>query len=159
MSYRLQGKVSLDLVMQYHNEDIVQRISSDNNISYDEALQIFGETKRFLYLCGCYSGGFAPTTLIDLGWHAFILHTWDYQEFCMKYFGKFIHHFPNNRDTDFGSALRTINNTKVVARSVFGELSSYWNYEAKSMTVLQGTNECSDFPCKECSGTSTCQSN
>jgi hypothetical protein len=32
---------------------------------------------------------------IDDMWHEFILFTEDYQEFCTRYFGTFIHHLPN----------------------------------------------------------------
>lgn len=32
---------------------------------------------------------------IDEMWHEFILFTKDYSDFCMKYFGEYLHHMPN----------------------------------------------------------------
>lgn len=36
----------------------------------------------------------SPTKAVDAGWHAFILHTADYAEFCARVLGTFIHHNP-----------------------------------------------------------------
>jgi hypothetical protein len=41
----------------------------------------------------------AETDKIDWMWHAFVLFTVDYADFCERYFGFFIHHIP----TDDGS--------------------------------------------------------
>lgn len=35
-----------------------------------------------------------PSQVVDDLWHEFILHTRDYQEFCDKAFGQFLHHTP-----------------------------------------------------------------
>lgn len=35
-----------------------------------------------------------PSQVVDDLWHEFILHTRDYQEFCSKAFGQFLHHSP-----------------------------------------------------------------
>jgi len=37
-----------------------------------------------------------PSEEVDAGWHAFILHTADYAEFCQRVAGRFIHHRPND---------------------------------------------------------------
>ncbi len=36
---------------------------------------------------------------IDNMWHEFILITRDYHDFCHHYFGRFLHHEPNMKDT------------------------------------------------------------
>lgn len=38
---------------------------------------------------------------IDDMWHTFLLFTKDYADFCEKYFGEFIHHFPNTAKGKF----------------------------------------------------------
>lgn len=45
------------------------------------------------YLKNARSGE-APGQLVDKAWHAFILHTPEYREFCLKNFGHFIDHIP-----------------------------------------------------------------
>jgi hypothetical protein len=44
---------------------------------------------------------------VDKGWHAFILHTNDYAEFCQRVGGRFIHHRPTElgQETDGGGGL------------------------------------------------------
>src|SRR6202035_1672681 len=48
--------------------------------------------KTCVYLFGA---GLAPSPEVDKGWHAFILHTADYAEFCEHVAGRFIHHLPD----------------------------------------------------------------
>ncbi|MEU8131953.1 glycine-rich domain-containing protein [Streptodolium elevatio] len=36
-----------------------------------------------------------PSALIDVGWHAWVLHTRDYAEFCAT-LGRFVHHVPTD---------------------------------------------------------------
>jgi len=49
----------------------------------------------FLAACAANPGaGLAPSPEVDKGWHAFILHTADYAEFCDRVVGRFIHHLP-----------------------------------------------------------------
>lgn len=35
---------------------------------------------------------FGPLLILDELWHAFILHTRDYVDFSLKYFGRYFHH-------------------------------------------------------------------
>lgn len=36
-----------------------------------------------------------PSVLVDQAWHAFMLFSVKYEDFCLKYFGKMIHHHPD----------------------------------------------------------------
>lgn len=36
-----------------------------------------------------------PSVLVDEAWHAFVLCTADYEEFCKKIFGRMVHHYPD----------------------------------------------------------------
>jgi hypothetical protein len=40
----------------------------------------------------------APSELVDAGWHAFILHTRDYADFCHRVAGRYLHHVPTGGD-------------------------------------------------------------
>lgn len=44
--------------------------------------ELFGEMKKFLYLCATNDGSMAPPEDIDEIWHNFILFTGDYADYC-----------------------------------------------------------------------------
>ncbi len=151
-----ETKNLLRRVMAYNNEGVVKRISKDTGCTHEEAVAIFEDTKRFLYLCGVYNGGFAPSVKVDDGWHSFILYTKDYFDFCMNFFGKIVHHYPNGDDFDRKKGLQQIKHTLKVAHSVFGQLSPNWEYIKKGQLVM--SSDCSsDNPCSSCSSTTNCQ--
>lgn len=54
--------------------------------------------RNFLYLKKKYGEHYIlpPSIDIDEVWHAHILHTEDYIEFCSKVFGYFLHHHPHH---------------------------------------------------------------
>jgi len=90
-------KISEDL-LRYRNEDVISRFTGIFRIEEEEAKDIFQETKKFLSI-GRTEGVFISEDLlvIDEMWHNFILFTRDYEEFCMRCFGVFLHHTPTSR--------------------------------------------------------------
>jgi hypothetical protein len=95
------------ITFDYHsldNEEIVIKGFMDRyDVSFDEAAEIFEETKKFLELAAEVqetgnNGLFIdnPLLIIDEMWHTFILHTKQYVGFCMSQFNRFIHHVPTS---------------------------------------------------------------
>lgn len=39
----------------------------------------------------------APSKPVDAAWHAFLLHTRDYEAYCLERFGRLVHHEPAER--------------------------------------------------------------
>lgn len=88
----------LEKALSYQNDDIVYKFLEQYDISFDEANDIFLETKKWLWLCG------QPTTeklhmseslwILDEMWHNFVLFTREYTNYCHDCFGKYIHHAP-----------------------------------------------------------------
>lgn len=64
---------------------------SDIEVAFCGALSYF-------ILCKKYRGHNIPmpSVVVDEVWHEFILHTRDYEAFCEKYLGFFLHHVPND---------------------------------------------------------------
>ena len=127
----------LEKVMAYQNRDLVLRLINKGGYSEEEAQGIFEDTKRFLYLCGAegHRGPFAPSPVVDEGWHAFILFTEDYAQFCEQFFGRFIHHCPRKSGDvpDGGSAVRR---TLDILEQVFGNLpSTRWTYSSGEQVI------------------------
>jgi hypothetical protein len=61
------------------------------------AERIFSEALGFLDFCGNSPvGGYGPSTLVDIGWHVFMVYTREYAAFCDRTAGRFIHHSPND---------------------------------------------------------------
>ena len=91
-------RASLEEVMAYENIDVVARIARDQGCDIKKAGEIFTDVKRFLFMAAQKAssiGGAIPSPIIDEGWHAFVLFTKDYENFCKKFFGTFLHHEPH----------------------------------------------------------------
>lgn len=91
-------KCSLRRTLHYRNRQVVLRLQKDlrekgQEVTFAEAEAMFKKSLRFLWRSQ-NGGALAPTADEDEGWHVFILYTMDYQKFCHKYFGRFIHHNP-----------------------------------------------------------------
>jgi hypothetical protein len=58
--------------------------------------QVFDGLRDYFIICAQARGRFVsmPSQVADDAWHAFILHTRVYQDFCNKAFGRFLHHTP-----------------------------------------------------------------
>lgn len=85
-------------VLSYRNEDIISRFTDLFSVTEIEAEDIFEETRKFMFICR-EPGMFIPDELliVDEMWHNFILFTKEYQLFCDKYFGGYIHHLPASK--------------------------------------------------------------
>lgn len=62
-------------------------------LSVEKSAEICGE---FLaYMDVAKAGQAVPSDDVDRIWHAFVLHTKEYQEFCWRKYGQFVHHVPS----------------------------------------------------------------
>ncbi len=72
------------------------RLAKDQSIELSLAERIMDQTIGFMLLCSADPNGphYAPSPLVDEGWHTFILYTKEYATFCRKISGGYIHHEP-----------------------------------------------------------------
>ncbi|MCT9090617.1 hypothetical protein N4G70_17395 [Streptomyces sp. ASQP_92] len=79
------------------------------NLTEEQAHRGIGQMLAFL-AAGAHSPiPLSPSPLVDDFWHAFLLHTKAYQDFCERTLGKFVHHQPGFLDKEEhggGKALR-----------------------------------------------------
>lgn len=83
--------------------------------------------------------------IIDEVWHAFLLHTRDYQAFCQKAYGRFVHHRPNTPTTP--ASPEAISNFRTAYRNAFGDLHPIWTAHRGKQTCTgqcEADAECSD---------------
>jgi len=99
---------SVILLEKYKCPSVVRQFSCRHRISYAESLQIFGETKKWIWLKNEFENDhpkglkdipalplLSHFRVIDEMWHTFILFTVPYTNFCDTFFGVYIHHHPN----------------------------------------------------------------
>jgi hypothetical protein len=126
-------------------ERLVRRIMAEENVERTLAEAIMDQALAFLGACALeHAEPLAPSELVDIGWHAFILHTRDYAEFCQRIAGRFLHHVPNDeRDADaHGDHARAtlIRTVAAIEAAGFGVDATLWPAV---------TGKCND-PCSQC---------
>jgi len=122
------AELSINKVLSYKNQSVVERIAKEAKVTLEEAQSIFEDTLRFLYLAAVTNKPVVPTKKIDEGWHNFIMFTRDYNEFCHEYLGHFVHHCPVTSKTpksDVNLAAMTI---ELATKHIGGDLSENWNF-------------------------------
>ncbi|MFT6036401.1 MAG: hypothetical protein ACI9XJ_001983, partial [Marivirga sp.] len=95
-------RCSLEDALDFANgEVVIDGFMNRYDVSKEEAHAIFNETKKWLWLAAKASEEEKlslsidkPLLIIDEMWHNFILHTKQYQRYCMDKFKRFIHHEP-----------------------------------------------------------------
>lgn len=88
---------------------LVARVERDANVDRERATRIMRQALAFLFACARNPGTpLAPSRAVDHGWHAFILHTREYADFCDRVAGHFIHHVPEEPDAEGGSTEPTV---------------------------------------------------
>jgi hypothetical protein len=84
-----------ELVSSRLFERLTRRVMAEHAMGQEAAERVVDQTIAFLLACALNpDAGLAPSAEVDKGWHAFILHTADYAEFCQRVAGRFIHHRP-----------------------------------------------------------------
>jgi hypothetical protein len=78
---------------------ISRRIAREEEILIEYAEQILEKALMYLMMCAKNPGKvYPPSPEADIGWHAFLMYTKEYQEFCSTHAGSFIHHCPTDTE-------------------------------------------------------------
>lgn len=104
--------ISINEIMQYKNTALFRRYEKDfpdNKLSADES---FYHLVQFFWLCEKHRidinnnpnddslkficSMYHEMAEIDDMWHTFLMFTEEYENFCKRYFGRFIHHAPKD---------------------------------------------------------------
>ncbi len=92
-----QGFLYRDLVSDKLWERLVGRVVKDEGVERLVAEQIVDAGLGFVKLIADHPGhSFAPSPMVDIGWHTLILYTRHYAALCQQLAGRFIHHEPND---------------------------------------------------------------
>lgn len=92
---------SLERALQYRNDEVVHKFLERFDMTFEEAAELFEETKKWLWLESPGAGKRLVVThemsILDEMWHTFILFTPDYADYCNNYLGRFVHHVPTTK--------------------------------------------------------------
>jgi hypothetical protein len=104
-------KTTLNEILTYEHPAVVNRFKKEHPEFQDRAETIFKDLIRFFWASELHEKlkSSQPDNKdldfvfimdeemrrIDQIWHIFLLYTKDYEDFCQKYFGQFIHHLPD----------------------------------------------------------------
>ena len=72
----------------YWNSSVVERIQRDAGVDRETAAALWGEMLLFLDMVALSKEFVSPPPQVDVAWHAFILHTRDYEAYCRERYGR-----------------------------------------------------------------------
>lgn len=90
------------IIYEHDLTPTVRRMVLINKWPKKHALEACKQYRNYLFLKKKYGNEYElpPSYEIDEFWHAHILHTESYYEFCKKVFGGFLHHHPHHGKDD-----------------------------------------------------------
>ena len=88
------------IIYSLNLDPIIYRLSHVYKWSRKDAREAVEQYRNYIFLRKKYfPQDFPPSQDIDEVWHAHILHTKDYINFCQQVFGSYFHHNPGSEDT------------------------------------------------------------
>ncbi|MGV9691093.1 glycine-rich domain-containing protein [Streptomyces sp. NPDC003444] len=87
----------LNLISPALRADLVTMVREDYwpEVTEDQGNRGVDQLAAFLAVAATTPGKVTPSLRVDLFWHAFVLHTKPYADFCAALGGGFIHHVPD----------------------------------------------------------------
>jgi len=110
------------LVRNFADETIIESLEDELKVSAAHAADLFEDVKRFLFLCATYKTPMCAPPRLDRAWHVFISFTEEYEDFCRRCLGGFVHHRPNRALAPEGGLRHTYD----AAERLFGDINQVW---------------------------------
>jgi len=93
-----QKKKRLKYIKSYKfNPLLIRRVKEKiPDISEKNTTKLFNALRDYFYICSQAQVKMVamPSEAVDIAWHEFLLFTKEYQEFCNRGMGRFLHHTP-----------------------------------------------------------------
>lgn len=93
-----QKKKQLLFIRNYKFSPILlKRVKEKHDyLSDDDMIQVISALRDYFHISNQADGKMVamPSEIVDVAWHEFLLFTRDYQFFCQKGIGRFLHHTP-----------------------------------------------------------------
>jgi hypothetical protein len=112
-------------IENYDLSFVHEKLATENKLAGEDLQKIEREFKRFLNLVLSEKGPLAVIDRrVDEFWHSFILFTPQYQQFCERVMGFFVHHQPRTTKTPVPEG--AIKNFVDAYQRRYGELDPFW---------------------------------
>lgn len=111
------------IIDRYNFKPIENRLVNTEKWSANEAAKVVNQYRNYLYLRLKYREAILPPSKeIDEAWHAHILHTKQYREFCDELFNEYLDHAPQSPDdiADRSSTEIYFEQTQMLYKKEFG---------------------------------------
>src|ERR1700741_1564586 len=136
---------SRELVNEQLWDRLVNRIIIQHDVDRPYAERIMDQTFIFLRICAEAPGTpYAPSPIVDIGWHTFILYTREYAQFCQRLAGRFIHHSPTDDGDNEGSATIADTVAALKAHGVSVDESLWFPTDGENVKPCEA-HECRSF--------------
>lgn len=93
-----QENKQLEYIRDYtFSSALVKRVQEKHDyLSDSDIKQVIKALRDYFHICNQAKGKIVamPSEIVDVAWHEFILFTREYQQFCEKGIGRFLHHTP-----------------------------------------------------------------
>ena len=93
-----QQKRQLRFIENYKFSPIlIKRVKAQHDyLTHADMKKVVEATRDYFYICNQAKGKMVamPSEIVDVLWHEFLLFTREYQLFCQKGIGRFLHHTP-----------------------------------------------------------------
>lgn len=129
--------------LNFNGEQIIYRFLDSFDISFEEASDIFEQTKKWLWLCATElkeieSGQKKESVveipfnsslvIIDEMWHNFMLFSPEYVQYCQSKFGFYIHHTPFTNEMYIAYLKEYADNPEIVEKKNQEKLHALYSY-------------------------------
>lgn len=127
MNLMVEQESQIKQFIQLHDfNSVIESLRYSLHWSDHEINAALQQYKNFLFLKWKYGSHYQlpPSVDIDEVWHAHILHTKDYDQFCKHIFGTFLHHHPSEeRDKHARHQMQILfdQQTQTLYQKEFGE--------------------------------------
>ncbi|MFD9416912.1 glycine-rich domain-containing protein [Streptomyces goshikiensis] len=141
---------ALNLISPSLRTDLITMVREDYwpEITDDQGNRGVEELVAFLAVAATSTKKMAPSLRVDLFWHALILHTKPYAEFCNALAGGFIHHVPDrngghNPEEGRAAMRRT---AEMIREAGYETDPDFWPINNATANCTQSYAGCSDSP-------------
>lgn len=132
---------ALHLIREADLTPVIERLVRVDKWKRKHALLAVEQYRNYLVLRKKYpTKELPPSKEIDTAWHAHILHTKDYAQFCSQVFGYYLHHHPHLANAHYSAEQLTqsFNETQELYKQEFG----FYLYSVKIQALLNTIRQC-----------------
>jgi hypothetical protein len=139
-----------DLIEPDLFERLTARVAYDQQLDLPLAAQICDQAIAFLQACADNPHRrLVPSATVDIGWHAFILYTHEYAEFCNRVAGCYIHHVPTD-GTESGAGADIADSLAAIEASGLAVDRALWPRCDQNCNRCRKCQKCKN--CHQCHG-------